>query len=208
MADSKFCGMTQEWQYDKGHVSISMPGYIEKALQRFTHLPPSRPQHSPMPVQRPTTAPVSKTQSSLTPPSRTMHRASTAYNSTILFYDRAIDSTMLVAQSTLAAAIQLLSSATHPDAAARFYKSDMTQYVHSDASYLIETRARSRLGGYFYLGNSTEPADHPRLNGPIHVLSSIINVLASAAEAESEMAKKVPTSDKYSLGGDGHSPTR
>jgi hypothetical protein len=105
---------------------------------------------------------------------------------------------MLVALGTLAAAqsqgtektmeatVQLLNyAATHPDAAIRFYKSDMILYIHSDASYLSEPKARSRVGGYFYLGNQSEPADNPQPNGPIHVESRIMkNVMAAASEAE------------------------
>jgi hypothetical protein len=117
---------------------------------------------------------------------------------TLLFYGRAIDNTMLVALGTVAAAqtqgtektmaaiVQLLDyAATHPDAAIRFHKSDMTLYIHSDASYLSEPKARSHVGGYFYLGNKDEPADNPHPNGPIHIESRIMkNVMAAASEAE------------------------
>lgn len=34
---TKFCGITLQWDYTNHHVTLSMPGYIEKALQRFTH---------------------------------------------------------------------------------------------------------------------------------------------------------------------------
>jgi hypothetical protein len=51
---------------------------------------------------------------------------------------------------TMEAAIQLLNyAATHPDAAVRFYKSDITLYVHIDASYLSETRARPGVEATF-----------------------------------------------------------
>ena len=69
----------------------------------------------------------------------------------------------------------------------------MILHVHSDASYLSENGARSRAGGYFFLGSLPKnyhlpphpKATPPPLNGAIHVLSTIIkNVLASAAEAE------------------------
>jgi hypothetical protein len=57
--------------------------------------------------------------------------------------------------------------------------------IHSDASYLSEPKARSRVGGYFYLGNKDEPADNPNPNGPIHVESRIMkNIMAAASEAE------------------------
>ena len=76
-------------------------------------------------------------------------------------------------------------AATHPDAKVRFYKSDMILYAHSDASYLSEPKARSRVGGYFYLGNKGEPADILKPNGPIHIESRIMkNVMAAASEAE------------------------
>ena len=74
--------------------------------------------------------------------------------------------------------------ATHPDAIIRYQASDMKLRIHSDASYLSEPKARSRAGGYFYLGNNTEkPNTLP--NGAVHVVASIIkHVMASAAEAE------------------------
>ena len=113
----------------------------------------------------------------------------------LLYYARAVDSTMLVALGTLAAAQtkatintmkaahQLLDyAATHPDAKVRFTKSDMILQVHSDASYLSESQARSRAGGISFLGQDSQ---HKHINGAIHVHSSIMkNVVASAAEAE------------------------
>jgi len=54
--------------------------------------------------------------------------------------------------------------------------------IHSDTSYLSETKARSCAGGYFYLLDDTE---NPPVNGAIHVHSSIMRaVFASATEAE------------------------
>ena len=35
------------WDYKKGEVHISMPGYVEKALKQFQHKPPRRKQDSP-----------------------------------------------------------------------------------------------------------------------------------------------------------------
>jgi hypothetical protein len=45
---SKFCGMTLEWNYEEGHATTFMPGYIDKALQRLMYPSPSRLQHSPL----------------------------------------------------------------------------------------------------------------------------------------------------------------
>jgi hypothetical protein len=61
----------------------------------------------------------------------------------------------------------------------------MILYVHSDASYLSKPKARSRVGGYFYLGNPKEPTDNPQPNGSIHVESRILkHIMAAASEAE------------------------
>jgi hypothetical protein len=32
MEASKLCEVTLEWNYEEGHVTLSMPGYVEKAL--------------------------------------------------------------------------------------------------------------------------------------------------------------------------------
>jgi len=34
---SIFCGITLNWDYVNGTVDLSMPGYVEKALNRFAH---------------------------------------------------------------------------------------------------------------------------------------------------------------------------
>ena len=37
---TKYCGMQLNWNYDEGHVTLLMPGYVERALHRFMHSPP------------------------------------------------------------------------------------------------------------------------------------------------------------------------
>jgi hypothetical protein len=59
----------------------------------------------------------------------------------------------------------------------------MIVHIHSDASYLSVSNARSRLGGLFFLGNKTPEQD--TLNGSILNFAAVIkNVVASAAESE------------------------
>jgi hypothetical protein len=91
---------------------------------------------------------------------------------TFLFHARAIDNTMHLALGTLNTGHYannerchpILNYAdTHPGAAIRYYRSDMIL----DASYLSEPKARSRVGGYFYLGNRNESGDSTGANGPI-----------------------------------------
>ena len=200
-----FCGITLKWDYTNRTVDLSMPGYIEKALQRFCHPTPTKPEDSPHDWTQPKYG--AKTQMTsapddsppLEPPE--IKRLQTLIG-TLLYYARAIDNTMHVALGTLGsaqskgtkatakAATKLLNyAATHPDAVIRFTASDMILHIHSDASYLSEPKARSRAGGFFYLSDNvdvTQPnAPKPKLNGGIHILSSILgNVMASATEAE------------------------
>jgi len=86
-------------------------------------------------------------------------------------------------QATIEACTHLLNyAATHPDAVLRYHASEMILHIHSNASYLSETKARSRAGGIFYLSNNSKT---PPLNGAIHIHSGIMrSVLASATEAE------------------------
>jgi hypothetical protein len=59
----------------------------------------------------------------------------------------------------------------------------MILHIHSNASYLSVSNARSRLGGLFFLGNKSPEQD--TLNGSILNVASVIkNVVTSAAESE------------------------
>jgi hypothetical protein len=59
----------------------------------------------------------------------------------------------------------------------------MILHIHSDASYLSVSSARSRLGGPFCLGNKSPEQD--ALNVSILNVASVIkNVVVSAAESE------------------------
>jgi hypothetical protein len=203
---SLYCGLTFTWDYNARHVDMAMPGYIEKALQRFQHTEPTRPQHSPHAWEPPSYgAKIQLTSETVVSPPLDKAGITRLQEviGTLLYYARAVDSTMLVALGTLASAqtqgteataqaiTQLLNyCATHPDATVRFNASDMFLHVHSDASYLSETKARSRSGGIFFL--SSKPIKDPKpnseppiFNGAIHVHCSIMkSVLSSATEAE------------------------
>jgi hypothetical protein len=72
---------------------------------------------------------------------------------------------------------------THPDATIKYNASDMILHIHSDASYLSVSHARSRLGGLLFCGD--KPPKEDNLNGSILNVASVIkNVVASAAESE------------------------
>ena len=73
-------------------------------------------------------------------------------------------------------------AATNPDAIITYRASEMVLSVHSDASYLTESKARSRAGGHFVMSKNIQV---PPNNGAVLNIAKIIpSVVTSAAEAE------------------------
>jgi hypothetical protein len=73
---------------------------------------------------------------------------------------------------------------THPETKILYHASDMILHIHSDASYLSENEAKSRDGGFFYMGDTTKN-DNKLTNGDILIVSKVLkHVMSSAAEAE------------------------
>jgi hypothetical protein len=57
--------------------------------------------------------------------------------------------------------------------------------IHSDASYLSEPKAKSIIGGYFYLGNNENSPKKPLSNSPLLCHTTVLkHVVSSVAEAE------------------------
>ena len=100
-----YCGLTLTWDYINHTVDMSMPGYVDRALTCFSHLAPTKPQHAPQAW----TPPSYGTAVQLTDPEGTsplldakgITRLQEVIG-TLLYYARAIDSTMLVALGSLA----------------------------------------------------------------------------------------------------------
>ena len=81
-------------------------------------------------------------------------------------------------------------AATHPNAKIWYHSIQMYLLIHSDASYLNESKVRSCNGGLFYLSYKPKlpikPNDPPpKLNAPILVNSKIIDTAVSYVQ-ESE----------------------
>ena len=203
--DSKgkhYCGLSIYWNYLKEYVDISMPGYIKKVLQKYQRLHPSKPVNTPHPYN----VPVYGQKTQYAKPEDTsplLDKKGTRYIQgivgSLLYYSRATDSAILTAlnelssqqakptENTKIAAHQLLDYvATHPDAIIRFHASDMILHIDSDAAYLVMPGAKSRISGYFQLGNHDGCYSFPNgVNGAILVeCKTLRNVVASAAEAE------------------------
>ncbi len=201
-----YCGLKLDWDYKTRTVDLSMPGYVAAALKKFQHPPPAKPQYAPHEWIQPiygqkVQAPTPTDDSPLLDP-KEINRIQQVVG-TLLYYARAVDSTMLVALGTLAeeqtkgteqtatAVVQLLDyAATNPDAKFRYTASDMVLHIDSDASHLSLPQARSRAGGYYYMSAKSHqsiiaPTQAIPLNGAVFVLShKLRNVMASAAEAE------------------------
>jgi hypothetical protein len=195
---TKYIGLTVKWDYTNRKVYLHMPGYLNKALQRFKHEKPKSKQNSPHPhvapqyglkqqfTEEPNTSP---------PLGKEGAKYVQAVTGTLLYYARAVDNTILTALSaiateqanpteqTLAKVKQLLDyCATQDDAIIEYSASKMILTVHSDAGYCNEKNSRSRAGGHFYLSNGENDAPN---NGAILTLATIIKaVMSSAAEAE------------------------
>eukprot|EP00804_Cyclotella_cryptica_P003875 CCRYP_015759-RB/>CCRYP_015759-RB protein AED:0.32 eAED:0.29 QI:0/0/0/1/0/0.33/3/0/881 len=194
----RYIGLTLQWDYRNRTVRLSMPGYCEKAGQRFRHSLPTKPQHQPYPSaprtygSRQQLCATADTSPALGKQQKTFVQEVIGV---FLYYARAVDCTMLTALGSLATqqakpttttldrVSQFLDYAlSHPNAGVTYRASDMILAAHSDASYLSESNARSRAGGHFFLSKN----DHyPNNNGAVLTISQIIKVvMSSAAEAE------------------------
>eukprot|EP00957_Ditylum_brightwellii_P181287 13810139-Ditylum_brightwellii.AAC.1 len=83
-------------------------------------------------------------------------------------------------ENTAAAIVYLLNyAATHPDAVIHYSASGMVLHIHSDTSFMSESRVHSRAGGHYFCSNFTSnPAtateDEVPLNGPVHSVCEIM----------------------------------
>jgi len=173
----KYIGLTVEWDYLNRKVHLHMPGYLSKALLRFKHEMPKKKQNSPHPHVAPQYG--AKTQyvekADTSPPlGKEETKFVQAVAGTLLYYARAVDSTILTALSaiateqtkptekTLAKIKQLLDyCATQEEPVVTYHASKMILAAHSDARYCNETNS---AGGHFFL---SDDVDNPPNNGSL-----------------------------------------
>jgi hypothetical protein len=173
-----YSGMTLKWDYTNSTCDISMPGYVSKVLRKFQHDAPKHPQLTPSRYVTPVYGAKNQYATKYETPPLTAQQCLTIQKVTdsVLYYARAVDPTVLMplndiateqtkaTERTQAATNQLLDYLdTHPDATIRYHASDMILHIHSDASYLSVSNARSRLGGLFFFG--TKSPEQDTLNG-------------------------------------------
>jgi hypothetical protein len=196
-----YCGITLKWDYANKHVDLSMPGYIKDALHKFQHPLPTRPQYAP----HTWTVPAYGQCIQYAPPPDAAPPATAAEITraqaivgTLLYNALAVDPTLIVPLSAPASQLSTDTTTTikavshlldyfsnHPEAPIRYYASGMQLKIHSDASYLSEPKAKSRIGGYFYLGGKNDSRMKPLSNGTLLCHTTALkHVVSSVAEAE------------------------
>jgi hypothetical protein len=187
---SSYVGYSIMHDLDRGTITLSMPGYIDAARQRFQV---DTDVHTENPFDD--KAGTDDEDSPLA--TEAQKKRIQQIIGVLLYYARAVDPTLLVrinkiaskissaTINTVAAAERVLRYAiSNPGASCTYHKSKMILIVYSDASYLTELESRSRCGGFFFLGDTKEDW---QLNGPVCCSSKIIDVVVSSA-AESEYA--------------------
>ncbi|KAI2493168.1 Reverse transcriptase (RNA-dependent DNA polymerase) [Fragilaria crotonensis] len=198
---TRYCGLTLTWDYVRRTCDLSMPGYIARALQRFQHVAPPKPEHSPHPWQRPTYG--AKTQFAPEPDTAVALDATDKTRilevlGTLLYYARAVDSTLLTAIGELATE---QAGGTKPrwtsshSCLTTVQRIPMRPFVSLLATCCLPSKVTPPTSpssspiprsGVLYLTNKTTARNAGfKPNGAVHVLCQIMReVLSSAAEAE------------------------
>ena len=193
---AKYIGFTILFDREQKTVTLSMPAYIAKVLERFV---PSKQSGAPSPSIYTPPSYGSRTQLATEDTSAALTQAAAKriqeIVGSLLFYARGVDPTILPTVNLLASLQSsptqnvadiadrlLLYCSRYPNNELVYHACDMTLFIQVDASYLSRSNARSVAGGICYLGNKGQPE---QINGAIHAISTIIpSVVASAAEAE------------------------
>jgi hypothetical protein len=193
----QYIGITLDWDYNKRHVHLFMPNYVQKDLKQFQHKA-GKLQHAPYqsaPIQYGAKKQYATQESKASLLDDKAKRFIQQVCSKFLFLDRAVDSTLLCPISTIALqsskptedtmqqTLQLLDYlATQEDPVLSYHASNMVLAVHSNASYLSKPKAQSQTGGHSFLSsNKTVPPNNVAILNMAHIFK---NVMSSATESE------------------------
>jgi hypothetical protein len=184
-----YSGMSLKWDYKNRTCDISMHGYVSNVLSKFQQESPKHPQHTPSIYVTPVSGEETQyaTQDETPPLTARQCLNIRKVTGSVLYFARAVDPNVLMpvndiateqtkaTEKTQADTNQLLYYlATHPYATIRYHASDMILHIHSDASYLSVSNARSRLGGLFLCGD--KPPQEDTLNDSILDVVSVIKM--------------------------------
>ena len=174
---SEYCGLHMDWEYKKGYVDVSMPGFVQKSLKKLNYKGKIYPQNSPhncsASYSKPGTTQYAPPPDNTTPLQGKQVTYVQSVVGTFLYYGRAIDYAILPAindisseqskptKKTLQKIQRLMDYVnTHDNAFLRFHASDMVLHVDSDAAYLVAPKARSRIAGYYHLTDNPKKERH------------------------------------------------
>ena len=194
----KYLELAFDWDYQEKKVHLTMPDYIPEALKRFKRKKPNKWQASPHVHTIPNYGAkqqFAKAKCDEPGLGKDKKKYIQQVLGTLLYYARAVDLTMLVTLSaitseqakptktTIDKVDQFLDySASQEEAVLTYEVSDMVLTIHSDASYLSESKVRRRAGGHFFMSKDVEA---PANNGTVLNITQIMkSVMSSAAEAE------------------------
>ena len=143
----------------------------QKVLRKFLHSTPKKPVHLPLKFKKPEYG--QKIQYAHVDKSKPLNKKQIkklqGATGKFLVSGRAIDNTTMSALNKLSIRASEATEevqealnhfldylATHPNTEFIYRASDMQLNIDTDAAYLVAKRARSRAGGYHYLGNIDE----------------------------------------------------
>jgi hypothetical protein len=196
---AKYIGLTIKWNYENGKVHIFMPGYLAKTMIRFKHETPTKIQNSPhchIEIKYGLKQQYVNDEEELSPPlNQEEKKYVQAVAGTLLYYARAVDSTILPALSSLATKQakptqktiekikQLLDyCTTQEEAIITYLARKMILCIHSNMGFCNKKKPRSRAGGHFPLSNHNR---FPPNNSAILTNGTIIkDVMSLMAEVE------------------------
>jgi hypothetical protein len=140
----RYIGLSLDWDYVKRTITLSTPGYIERALTQFEHPPPSKPEYSPHAWNAPTYGSCQQYVNTITYEllnAKDTERVQEVLG-TLLYYAHAIDCTLVpsintsatnqscATKLTMVAITKLLNHvATYHDASVTYHASGMQLYV-------------------------------------------------------------------------------
>jgi hypothetical protein len=197
LSRKEFVKIELDWDYKNRKIHLSMAPYLQKSLQQFNNIVPTKCQDSPYPYTKPkygarqqfaendTSAPVGKEKQ------KYVQQVTGKFN----WYAQGVDSTLLTPisalmaqqakpmQATMQRVQQFIDYAATKEPAVTTYRvSNMVLAIHSDVGYLNEEGARSHAGGHHFL---SENFAAPSNNGAIYNKASIIkSAMSSPAEAK------------------------
>jgi hypothetical protein len=141
-----FCGINLDWDYNNKIVKLSMPNYIEEALLHFQHPKPTQAQYQPHPCNTPQYG--AKVQMTDDPDNSPLLNAKEMLRiqqivRTLLYYARAVDSTLVVPLSAIASE-----------------QSNATEYTHNKSNQLLDYCATLPMAILQYVASNMQLRVH------------------------------------------------